>query len=110
MKVLLDECADPRCATLFTRASSVSHVRDKGWIGASNGDLVRLAGEEFDVLLTVDSNMRFQQAWPRLRLTVAVMPVPMGNVADYGPFIWHLESEPGILAPGEFVVLKALRE
>ena len=36
-----------------------------GWTGIKNGDLVRLAEEQFDVFVTSDQNLRYQAKWNR---------------------------------------------
>ena len=36
-------------------------VTENGWSGFKNGDLLALAEVEFDVFLTVDQNLSFQQ-------------------------------------------------
>ena len=41
-----------------------------GWTGIKNGDLVRLAEEQFDVLLTSDQNLRYQQNMESRRIAI----------------------------------------
>ena len=62
MKVLLDECA-PRALKSFLSAHGYESrtVQDAGWSGRTNGELLRLAENDFDVLITVDANLRYQQ-------------------------------------------------
>jgi hypothetical protein len=33
----------------------------RGWGGIKNGDLIRLAEQEFDIFITSDQNLRYQQ-------------------------------------------------
>jgi len=60
--------------TPFARAAlSGAHVRtapEMGWAGVQNGELLRLAAPTFDVLLTVDSGIRYQQAVPAFEISV----------------------------------------
>src|SRR6266446_502776 len=62
MKVLIDECA-PRALKGFL--SKHGHesltVQEAGWSGKENGELLAVAETEFDVLVTVDTNLRYQQ-------------------------------------------------
>jgi predicted nuclease of predicted toxin-antitoxin system len=60
MKILLDECIDRRFAKEMPGHIVVS-VPEQGWAGKSNGELLRLAEREFDVFITVDRNLAFQQ-------------------------------------------------
>ena len=46
----------------------VSTVPQAGWAGIDNGDLLRLAQEQFDLLITVDRNLALQQHLPQLSL------------------------------------------
>ena len=60
MKVLLDECV-PRKLRLELSKHEVHTVTERGWSGIKNGKLLALAEAEFDVLLTVDQNLKYQQ-------------------------------------------------
>lgn len=60
MRVLLDECVDVRLAASLATVD-VRTVADQGWLGISNGQLLALAAAEFDVSVTVDRNLPFQQ-------------------------------------------------
>ena len=63
MKILLDECIDRRLAKEIEghEVVTVPHV---GWAGIQNGELLRLAQAQFDVFVTVDRNLPFQQHLP----------------------------------------------
>jgi hypothetical protein len=60
LKVLLDECVDARLVASLA-SIDVRTVADQGWLGISNGKLLALASAEFDVFVTVDRNLPFQQ-------------------------------------------------
>ena len=60
MKVLLDECV-PRKLRRELAEHEVLTVTERGWSGLKNGKLLVLAEVEFDVFLTVDQNLRYQQ-------------------------------------------------
>ena len=53
MRVLLDECV-PRALRKELSGHEVKTVGETGWAGVKNGELLRLAAKEFDLLLTVD--------------------------------------------------------
>ena len=62
MRLLLDECVPVQVKSLFTAAGhDCKTVREAGFEGFSNGDLLRAAEPFFDVLLTIDKNIRYQQ-------------------------------------------------
>jgi uncharacterized protein DUF5615 len=60
MRVLLDECV-PRALREELLGHEVMTVAEVGWAGVKNGELVLLAARRFDLLLTVDRNLEYQQ-------------------------------------------------
>ena len=50
--------------------------------GIKNGDLLRLAQEQFDVLVTVDRNLSFQQHLPKFAIAVIVLQAPTNRLKD----------------------------
>lgn len=62
MRVLVDECA-PRALKQFLtkQGHQCRTVQEAGWSGKQNGELLAAAEPEFDVLITVDTNIRYQQ-------------------------------------------------
>jgi hypothetical protein len=73
MRVLLDECV-PRALRDALPGHQVQTVSEVGWAGVKNGQLLRLAATQFDLLLTVDRNLEYQQVsqnlhWPLLSFT-----------------------------------------
>lgn len=74
MKILLDESLPRKLKKLFESGHEVWTVRDKGWLGQKNGVLVKLLTEEnFDLFVTVDRNLRYQQNIERLSFTIVVL-------------------------------------
>ena len=53
-----------------------------GWGGVKDGELLGLAEGEFDVLLTVERNLPFQQNLAVLDLVVLVLQAPSNRLAD----------------------------
>lgn len=81
MKVLLDECVDARPATHVV-GFEIRTVHDQGWVGTSNGKLLALAATEFDVFVTVDRNLSFQQNLPRVNIAVVLIHSRSNRLAD----------------------------
>lgn len=52
----------------------VSTAFELGWATLKNGELLRRAAKKFDILITTDQNLRYQQDISRLRLAVLVLP------------------------------------
>jgi predicted nuclease of predicted toxin-antitoxin system len=72
MRILLDESLPRRLRQAFA-GHEVSTVAEAGWSGVENGELLRLAATRFDVFVTADQNLQFQQNLSALPLTVAVL-------------------------------------
>ena len=60
MKILLDECVPWPMHRLLTNHTCTS-VQAEGWSGIRNGDLIQRAEGEFDLFITSDQNIRYQQ-------------------------------------------------
>ena len=72
MRILIDECLDWRLKRdLF--GHSARAVSDVGWSGIKNGQLLSLAAGQFDVFLTADRNLSFQQNLTVRSLAVIVL-------------------------------------
>lgn len=82
MRVLLDEDLDVRLRHHFGEAAEVATVQYRGWKGLKNGELLRAAAEEFDVFVTGDDNLPFQQQIPALDLSVIVLRPKSKALAD----------------------------
>ena len=72
MRVLLDECVDWRLARDIV-GHDVKTARQMGWATVKNGELLTLAAEQFDVFVTVDRNLTFQQNLISFSIAVVVL-------------------------------------
>ena len=72
MRVLLDECL-PRRLRRELPGHEVLTVSEAGWAGFSDGTLLRRAAEAFEIFVTVDRNLTFQQNLSDLRIAVVVL-------------------------------------
>ena len=86
MRVLLDECV-PRGLRAELPGHEVKTVAEAGWAGVKNGALLQLAAAQFDVLLTVDRNLEYQQNFSGLTLAVIVVDAPSNDIAVLRPFM-----------------------
>lgn len=76
MKLLLDENLPKRLKTDFPE-HEVFTVRDIGWTGKKNGELMSLLIDKaFDALLTFDKNLQYQQNFNKYQLPVIVLFAP----------------------------------
>lgn len=73
MKLLLDENLPKRLKQDFA-GHEIFTVREKGWNSKKNGELLELMlAENFEVLITFDQNLEYQQNFEKYPLTVFVL-------------------------------------
>lgn len=90
MKILLDECIDRRLAKDI-EGHEVVTVPQAGWAGIQNGELLRRAEEQFDVFVTVDRNLSFQQHLSQFRIAVIVLQASTNRLKDLRPLVPELQ-------------------
>jgi hypothetical protein len=104
MRVLLDENLDWRLERTII-GHDVESVRSRGWTGIKNGALLILANEAFDVFLTMDGNIQFQQGYTALRLSIVALRARSNRLADTAPLIPRLLAILPTLKPGTFTII-----
>jgi len=86
MRVLLDECL-PRKLKHDIRADFVRTVPEMGWASVENGALLNLAQGAFDVFITRDRNLAYQQNLQLFDLAVIVLVAPSNDIDDLRPLM-----------------------
>jgi predicted nuclease of predicted toxin-antitoxin system len=105
MKLLIDENL-PKALKAHIPYHDVYTVRDMGWQGKKNGELMTLMlAENFDILLTFDKNLRHQQNFAKYPISVLVLDA-FGNAFSFlQPLLPQLnEVLQNRLPPGATVV------
>ena len=80
-------------------------VREMGWLGMRNGELVLKAYEAFDTLFTIDRNMVHQTSLKGLNLAVLVAHEHFSDIKSYPPVIQEFESIRSTLVKGSYTLL-----
>lgn len=76
MRIVFDHVT-PRGIAHFLRSHTVTTAKEQGWDRLTNGDLLAEAERAgFDVLLTADKNMRYQQNLTDRRIALVVLSTP----------------------------------
>lgn len=96
MRILLDESL-PRRFRSELPGHSVKTVSEMGWSGVSNGELLRRAVDHFDVFVTADQNLQFQQNLSALPLSVIVLAVQANKLEYLRPLVPALLMQLGKL-------------
>lgn len=89
MKILLDEGVDQRLA-LEILGHNVSTVPRMGWANVKNGELLKRAEREFEVFVTTDRNLVFQQNIPKFNIAVVVLHAHTNRLVDLKPLVPYL--------------------
>lgn len=100
MKILLDECVDERLAHDLD-GHDVLTVRQMGWKGKQNGELLALAATHFEAFVTTDRNLSFQQNLTRFSIAVLVLTVPTNRLSDLRPIVPALLDALPLVKKGE---------
>ncbi len=106
MRVLLDESL-PRGLTQELTGHEVSTVPEAGWAGKGNGELLRLAEPEYDVFVTMDRRLPFQQNLAGLDLCVVILSARSNDIVELRPLAPDLRSAVSAATPGEVVTIEA---
>ncbi len=102
MRILIEECL-PRKLKLELSNHFVQTVPEAGWASKQNGELLRLAEREFDVLLTNDRNIEHQQNLKQFDLAFIVLVAPTNDINDLKPLIPAVKDVLNYIQPGEIV-------
>jgi hypothetical protein len=99
MNILLDECVpwplhkllpDHQCAT----------PKQRGWGGIQNGELIRLAEMHFDLFITSDQNIRYQQNLANRHIPILELSTnDLHRIQAAAPLI---QAAIAMIHPGEF--------
>ena len=100
MKLLLDECVVHDLKKDLV-GHEVSTVVEAGFSGLENGELLRAAAAEYDVLITVDRNLLFQQNITSLPIAVLLLLASGITYPDLRPLIPQLLAKLSVTRPGE---------
>ncbi len=104
MRILIDECLDWRLSRGLP-GHAVSSVQQMGWSGTQNGRLLALADAHFDVFITADRNLSFQQNISKLHVAVIVLTAKSTRLKDTMPLMPQALAILPTIQPGTVVGL-----
>lgn len=104
MKVLIDECA-PRALKVFlsNKGHECRTVQEAGWSGKENGELLNLAENIFDVLVTLDANLRYQQNLSGRKIAIIILVASTNRLVDLSPLFPACATAVEKSRPGDVV-------
>jgi predicted nuclease of predicted toxin-antitoxin system len=102
MRILIDENL-PRKLAAHLEGHECRTVVECGWSGKKNGELLTLADPQFDVLLTLDKNLPFQQDLGSVRIAVMILRARSNRIQDLLPVIPECLAALESIWPGQVV-------
>ncbi len=106
MKILLDECVTHKLKK-FLQEYEVFTVTEMGFSGLKNGKLLATAQSSgFDMLLTIDKNIDYQQNIANFDLSVVVLDVIKSNIKYLEPLIPEFEKQLDNFEKGKSYLVK----
>lgn len=106
MNLLLDECVDRRLGREL-QGHFVSTVPKMGWAAKKNGELLALAERQFEVFITTDQNLSFQQNLMKFQNAVLILCAPTNRLADLKPLVPEVLSVLPNVKVGEILKIGA---
>lgn len=103
MKILFDQ-GTPAPLRSYLKSHTIFTAYEKGWQNLKNGDLLAAAEGNFDLLVTTDKNLRYQQNITGRALAILVLPTPSWPKLEKR--VSELVSEIESIKPGEFREIK----
>ena len=105
MKVFVDECVNRRLMRRLAGHTFV-HIADTPLRSTKNGALLRAVAPDYDVFLTRDRSLSFQQNLKRFPLAFVILRARSNSLADLLPLVPDLLAalgriEAGGYAPGD---------
>ena len=106
MRVFVDECIDWRLSRDIA-GHDVKTAHQRGWSGIKNGVLLALVSGKFDVFVTVDRNLAFQNVVANLPFAVIVLHAHTNRLDDLRPLMPELMRVMQQSTPGELRRIQA---
>jgi hypothetical protein len=107
MRVLLDECLPRRLAKEIV-GHEVRTVAEMGWSGRKNGELLSLmVASKFEVFLTGDQNLRYQQNLVSIDVAVIALCAASNQLGALRKLVPSLLVELETVRKGELKEIKA---
>jgi hypothetical protein len=105
-RVLLDHCVPRRVSAALSRCE-VKTAFQEGWATLKNGALLRATEDAgFDVLVTCDKKLWYQQNIPKLRIAIVILPT--NALERLLPIFPEIATAVTDAPPGGFVEISAV--
>ena len=102
MRVLLDECVNPRLRRAFAEHEVVT-VAEAEWLTLPDNELLALAQGNFDVFVTIDNGFAYQHNLRRLSFGIVIVHAPANTMEFYEPIFDQIRQAAEAVNPGEVI-------
>ncbi len=106
MRVWLDENLPHQLRELFGNNIEVVTIRYRGWQGRENGELLRIAANEFDAFITMDQGIPHQQNLSEIKIGIIVLEAERNRFEDLAPLISKVNAVLNTLKNGQIVYVR----
>ncbi|GAB5535954.1 MAG: hypothetical protein Rubg2KO_22030 [Rubricoccaceae bacterium] len=100
MRILLDENVPRKLKRAFVSDYEVTTVQEHGWSDVLNGELLRRADAEFDVFVTLDRGIEYQQDLEALSIRIVIVRAFSNTLGDLQPLVPSIQTAIERLSPG----------
>ncbi|PSF33091.1 hypothetical protein C7H19_20575 [Aphanothece hegewaldii CCALA 016] len=103
MRVLLDENLPRRLKRFFNEGVEVITVSERGWKGLKNGELLRVAQIEFEVFITTDKGIPYQQNLSLYSIAIIILEAKSNRFEDLSPLLPKIEETLQSIKVGQLI-------
>ena len=105
LRVLLDECLPKKLKREFVDCV-VFTVPEMGWAGKKNGELMKVAHGQFDVFVTADQNLQYQQNLAYADVGVIVLVAINNRIETLAPLMPQVNEVLKSIAAGQVIEIE----
>lgn len=102
MHILFDENMDRRLKRSLDVKHTILTVQERGWSGKENGELLGLAQHEFDVFITMDQSIEYQQNLTDFDISIIFLKAFSNRRVDVEPLMSQVNELLDTIQPGAF--------
>jgi predicted nuclease of predicted toxin-antitoxin system len=104
LKILLDANVPKRFLRMLV-GHDVKTAQQCGWHEFEDGPLLTAIGDQFDVLVTCDQSLRFQQNLTQINFVIIVLRARTNRIEDLAPLAPSVLTALSVIKPGEVKVV-----
>jgi len=105
MKLLLDECIPQPLKKMFPNCE-IETVASMQWSGKKDGELLALASVDFDIFITVDQNLRYQQNLQNFNIAIIILSAKTNKLKDLQPLADKANQYLSTIKSAEIIIIE----